>query len=268
MNGILKSIRARSVVPLLFLSVALGAMLVPSSSRAADDTYFHRFERVTVNTSYGFSGRLMVGRDVGPPWNPEVTPVSQIQLDGGMIHKLPVPGGGTDWNKSLGIRLEVPLTLVKPMALKLRLSIPEYRIAPDDYVPFEGEGIVFNIKGRGVDWSRSISSGPALNEWETHKLAYLEPGEYVLSMSGVVGGFGDRSVNAWSFSGNFLMFSVGVVETDVPLPGALILLGTALAGAGAVARRRHRAVAGTGGRKSPSRPGCPRAQSQPGKEKS
>ncbi|MBE1236927.1 hypothetical protein IHV25_04605 [Phaeovibrio sulfidiphilus] len=254
MNGFVTTIRARFVVPLLFLAVALGATLAPSSSRAAEDTYVYRFETVNMYHSYGLiAGALYVGhkyeRYGGGEWWSSTSELrfNFVEHDDWSMRwpsmSLPSPYRYPDWDNKQNIRLEIPFTLHKAMGLEFGASNPTGARGKDLYMDLPGNGLTFTLQGPGVNWTGVLDGKAGMGDLSA-VWAYLESGDYVLSLSGTIGGFLDGSLDGLDFRGQYAGFSV--TFSDVPLPGALVLLGTALAGAGAVARRRHRVRPGTG----------------------
>lgn len=251
MNRLLMSIGARLVAPVLFLAVVLGAGVMPSSVRAADVDYTYRFEALSMWESWGrIAGALYVGdkyeRYGGGEWWETASELrySFIEHDDWTQQwhskALPSPYLYPGWENNKTVRLEIPFTLHKALGMSFGAWNPSEAKGNSEYMPLPGDGLTFTLQGPGVSWT-GIVDGKSGAESLSAVWAYLERGDYVLTMSGMIGGFGTGSLDGLDFRGQYASFDVRF--NDVPLPGALVLFGTALAGAGAIGRRRQRRAA-------------------------
>ncbi|MBE1236872.1 VPLPA-CTERM sorting domain-containing protein [Phaeovibrio sulfidiphilus] len=100
-----------------------------------------------------------------------------------------------------------------------------------------GNQLILSLDGQSV---RMTTGLPSAADSLTLEFANLPKGDYIISVSGITGWIKDRIPG---FSDVHMAYNLDINAYETPLPGALILLGTALAGAGVAGRRRSKKVA-------------------------
>ncbi|MBE1236742.1 VPLPA-CTERM sorting domain-containing protein [Phaeovibrio sulfidiphilus] len=146
--------------------------------------------------------------------------------------------GGVSFHKpSKSFTNTYAFSLHKDSSLNLDLAVGKYAVETNHLgaaTAFVNNSLTVTLTGKnGFTESLTVTGGKWSNLW-----GKLKAGDYVLSISGEYG-FEKAKVLGAFHQGYAGSFQVGDVQPgDVPLPGALVLLGTALAGAGVWGRRK------------------------------
>ncbi|MBE1236901.1 hypothetical protein IHV25_04475 [Phaeovibrio sulfidiphilus] len=144
------------------------------------------------------------------------------------VFTAPVPSGSNqEFSDSYSFSLKTGATL----SLTLSLGAQSLDVADKTLI----------VRLTRADGTQDVRTAGTHNT-SLHVFSNLAAGDYTMSIAGAYGAEG-KSLDLTGYRVSYdASMSFGEPVGDVPLPGALVLLGTALAGAGVTARRKAKAA--------------------------
>ncbi|MBE1237696.1 VPLPA-CTERM sorting domain-containing protein [Phaeovibrio sulfidiphilus] len=239
MNTILKTLSRPVVAGLGAVALYAATLMFPSHASAADAPWTNTFNMGTISATSSTFNKWdpKAGGSFGASFvfkNNEIGVLNASGLGqaGYMNYTRKSPERYSYSNANLfQNNYTFALDKASSFALNIGLGIDTAVIAA-----FEGPLAISLSSKTGYTWNGTITGASWEKIWGN-----LEAGDYTLSISGKYGADG-RGAESF-IQGYSATFLAGEAQPgDVPLPAALVLLGTALAGAGVYGRRKATAA--------------------------